>query len=194
MFIRILTLFLICILPLVAEEKWETAIFAGGCFWCMESPFEKVNGVKEVISGYTGGTKENPTYEEVSSGTTGHLESIQVIYDPKKISYSQLLSIFWKQIDPTDPNGQFVDRGKQYRSAIFYKSKEEKALAEKSKQELEKTKRFSAPIVTEIIEATKFYPAEEYHQDYYKKNPVRYNYYRYGSGRDQFLKKVWGKE
>jgi peptide methionine sulfoxide reductase msrA/msrB len=194
MFIRILTLFLICILPLVAEEKWETATFAGGCFWCMESPFEKVNGVKEVISGYTGGTKENPTYEEVSSGTTGHLESIQVIYDPKKISYSQLLSIFWKQIDPTDPDGQFVDRGKQYRSAIFYKSKEEKALAEKSKQELEKTKRFSAPIVTEIMEATKFYPAEEYHQDYYKKNPVRYNYYRYGSGRDQFLKKVWGKE
>ncbi len=194
MFFRLLILFLVSILPIIAEEKWETAVFAGGCFWCMESPFEKVNGVKEVVSGYTGGFKENPTYEEVSSGTTGHLEAIQVVYNPQKISYSQLLSIFWRQIDPTDPDGQFVDRGKQYRSAIFYKSKEEKAIAEKSKQELEKTKRFSSPIITEIIAATNFYPAEDYHQDYYKKNPVRYNYYRYGSGRDQFLKKVWGKE
>ncbi len=194
MLYRILILFLIFIFPLVAEEKLETAIFAGGCFWCMESPFEKVSGVKEVISGYAGGFKDNPTYEEVSAGTTGHLEAIQIIYDPKKISYIQLLEIFWRQIDPTDPDGQFVDRGKQYRSAIFYKSKEEKALAEKSKQDLEKSKRFSMPIVTEVISATKFYPAEEYHQDYYKKNPVRYNYYRYGSGRDQFLKKVWIKE
>jgi methionine-S-sulfoxide reductase len=194
MLYRILILFLISIFPLVAEERLETAIFAGGCFWCMESPFEKNSGVKEVISGYTGGLKDNPTYEEVSAGTTGHLEAIQIIYDPKKISYAQLLAIFWRQIDPTDPDGQFVDRGKQYRSAIFYKSKEEKALAEKSKQDLEKSKRFNLPIVTEIISATKFYPAEEYHQDYYKKNPVRYNYYRYGSGRDQFLKKVWIKE
>lgn len=194
MLYHILILFLISILPLVAEEKLETAVFAGGCFWCMESPFEKISGVKEVISGYAGGFKDNPTYEEVSAGTTGHLEAIQVIYDPKKISYIQLLEIFWRQIDPTDPDGQFVDRGKQYRAAIFYKSKEEKALAEKSKQDLGKSKRFSMPIVTEIISATKFYPAEEYHQDYYKKNPVRYNYYRYGSGRDQFLKKVWIKE
>lgn len=194
MIYRILILFLISIFPLVAEEKFETAVFAGGCFWCMESPFEKASGVKEVISGYTGGFKENPTYEEVSAGTTGHLEAIQVVYDPKKISYVQLLEIFWRQIDPTDPDGQFVDRGKQYRSAIFYKSKEEKVLAEKSKQDLEKSKRFNLPIMTEIISATKFYPAEEYHQDYYKKNPVRYNYYRYGSGRDQFLKKVWIKE
>lgn len=180
-------------LPLAAVEKTETAIFAGGCFWCMESPFEKINGVKEVISGYTGGNKENPTYEEVSSGTTGHLEAIQIIYDPQKVSYNDLLSIFWKQIDPTDADGQFVDRGKQYRSAIFYKSKEEKTLAEKSKQNLDKSKRFNSPIVTEIIAVTTFYPAEDYHQDYYKKNPVRYNYYRYGSGRDQFLKKVWDK-
>lgn len=193
MFYRLILIFLMSLLPLAAVEKTETAIFAGGCFWCMESPFEKINGVKEVISGYTGGSKENPTYEEVSSGTTGHLEAIQIIYDPQKVSYNDLLSIFWKQIDPTDADGQFVDRGKQYRSAIFYKSKEEKALAEKSKQNLEKSKRFNSPIVTEIIAATTFYPAEDYHQDYYKKNPVRYNYYRYGSGRDQFLKKVWDK-
>ena len=193
MFYRLILIFLMSLLPLAAVEKTETAIFAGGCFWCMESPFEKINGVKEVISGYTGGSKENPTYEEVSSGTTGHLEAIQIIYDPQKVSYNELLSIFWKQIDPTDADGQFVDRGKQYRSAIFYKSKEEKALAEKSKQNLENSKRFNSPIVTEIIAATTFYPAEDYHQDYYKKNPVRYNYYRYGSGRDQFLKKVWDK-
>ena len=193
MFYRLILIFLMSLLPLAAVEKTETAIFAGGCFWCMESPFEKINGVKEVISGYTGGSKENPTYEEVSSGTTGHLEAIQIIYDPQKVSYNELLSIFWKQIDPTDADGQFVDRGKQYRSAIFYKSKEEKTLAEKSKQNLDKSKRFNSPIVTEIIAATTFYPAEDYHQDYYKKNPVRYNYYRYGSGRDQFLKKVWDK-
>ena len=193
MFYRLILIFLISLLPLAAVEKTETAIFAGGCFWCMESPFEKINGVKEVISGYTGGSKENPTYEEVSSGTTGHLEAIQIIYDPQKVSYNELLSIFWKQIDPTDADGQFVDRVKQYRSAIFYKSKEEKALAEKSKQNLEKSKRFNSPIVTEIIAATTFYPAEDYHQDYFKINPVRYNYYRYGSVRDVFLKKVWDK-
>ena len=193
MFYRLILIFLMFRLPLAAVEKTETAIFAGGCFWCMERPFEKINGVKEVISGYTGGNKENPTYEEVSSGTTGHLEAIQIIYDPQKVSYNDLLCSFWKQIDQTDADGQFVDRGKQYRSAIFYKSKEEKTLAEKSKQNLDKSKRFNSPIVTEIIAATTFYPAEDYHQDYYKKNPVRYNYYRYGSGRDQFLKKVWDK-
>ncbi|MBP7280423.1 MAG: peptide-methionine (S)-S-oxide reductase MsrA [Leptospiraceae bacterium] len=191
MIYKVLVLFLALFSSVSAQEKMATAVFAGGCFWCMESPFEKVAGVKEVISGYTGGQKENPTYEEVSSGTTGHLEAVQVVYDPKKISYSQLLDIFWRQIDPTDPDGQFVDRGKQYRSAIFFATKEEQKLAEKSKGELEKTKRFNAPIVTEIISASKFYPAEEYHQDYYKKNPLRYKYYRHGSGRDQFLKKVW---
>ena len=190
--IYFITLLTLIVYPISAKEKLETAIFAGGCFWCMESPFEKVPGVKDVVSGYTGGN--NPTYEEVSSGTTGHVEAILITYDPNKVSYEQLLYIFWRQIDPTDSDGQFVDRGKQYRSVIFYQTKEQKALAEKSKMELDKSKRFEAPIVTEIISATKFYPAEDYHQDYYKKNPVRYNYYRYGSGRDQFLKKIWQKE
>lgn len=192
--IYFITLFALIVYPISAKEKLETAIFAGGCFWCMESPFEKVLGVKDVVSGYTGGNKDNPTYEEVSSGTTGHVEAILIRYDPSKVSYEQLLYIFWRQIDPTDSDGQFVDRGKQYRSVIFYQTKEQKALAEKSKTELSISKRFETPIVTEIISATKFYPAEDYHQDYYKKNPVRYNYYRYGSGRDQFLKKIWQKE
>jgi peptide methionine sulfoxide reductase msrA/msrB len=174
--------------------KFETAIFAGGCFWCMVPPFEKLDGVKEVISGYTGGRKENPTYEEVSSGKTGHVEAIQVTFDPAKISYEKVLSVFWRQIDPTDAGGQFVDRGSQYRSVIFYLAPEQKALAEKSKAELQRSGRFNKPIVTEIIPAGKFYKAEEYHQDYYKKNPIRYKFYRFNSGRDQFLKKVWGDE
>jgi peptide methionine sulfoxide reductase msrA/msrB len=174
--------------------KLDTAIFAGGCFWCMEPPFEKLEGVKEVISGYTGGFKENPTYEEVSSGKTGHVESVQVIYDPAKVSYERLLDVFWRQIDPTDPGGQFVDRGAQYRSVIFYLAPEQKALAEKSRDELQRSGRFKKQIVTEILPAGKFYKAEEYHQDYYKKNPIRYKFYRYNSGRDQFLKKVWGEE
>lgn len=172
--------------------KPETAVFAGGCFWCMVSPFEKLDGVTEVISGYTGGVKVNPTYEEVSSGKTGHAESVRVNYDPAKISYERLLEVFWRQIDPTDPGGQFVDRGTQYRSAIFYLTPEQKVLAEKSRAELQRSGRFSRPIVTEILPAGKFYKAEEYHQDYYKKNPVRYKFYRYNSGRDQFLKKFWG--
>jgi peptide methionine sulfoxide reductase msrA/msrB len=174
--------------------KIEKATFAGGCFWCMVPPFEKLDGIKEVISGYTGGRKENPTYEEVSSGTTGHVEAVQVLYDPSRISYEKLLDVFWRQIDPTDPGGQFVDRGSQYRSVIFYQTPEQKALAEKSKVELQRSGRFKKPILTEIIPAAKFYPAEAYHQDYYKKNPIRYKFYRYNSGRDQFLKKVWGKE
>ena len=176
---------------LSSDTKYDLATFAGGCFWCMEPPFEKVNGVIEVIAGYTGGHKENPTYEEVSSGTTGHVEAIQVKFDPSKVTYSQLLDVFWHQIDPTDSGGQFVDRGAQYRSVIFYHSEEQKMLAEKSKQALEKSGRFGKPIVTEIIKATKFYKAEEYHQDYYKKNPIRYKFYRFNSGRDQFLKKEW---
>jgi len=158
----------------------------------MEPPFEKLEGVVEVISGYTGGHKENPTYEEVSSGTTGHVEAVQITYDPSKITYSELLEVFWKQIDPTDPDGQFVDRGLQYRTVIFYHNDEQKSLAEKSKEELDKSGRYEKPIVTEIIKASKFYEAEEYHQDYYKKNPIRYKYYRYFSGRDQYLKKIWG--
>ena len=170
----------------------EKATFAGGCFWCMVPPFEKLEGVKEVVSGYTGGHKDNPTYEEVSSGKTGHVEAIQVTFDPSKISYEKLLNVFWRQIDPTDPGGQFVDRGAQYRSVIFSHTPGQKALAEKSRDELQKSGRFKKPIVTEILTAGKFYPAEDYHQDYYKKNPIRYKFYRYNSGRDQFLKKVWG--
>ena len=172
----------------------EKVTFAGGCFWCMEPPFEKLDGVIEVISGYTGGHKENPTYEEVSAGKTGHVESAQVIYDPSKISYEKLLDVFWRQIDPTDAGGQFVDRGSQYRSVIFYHTPEQKTMAEKSRDELQRSGRFQKPIATEILPAGKFYKAEEYHQDYYKKNPIRYKFYRFNSGRDQFLKKVWGEE
>ncbi len=175
-------------------EKVDTAIFAGGCFWCMVPPFEKLEGVSKVTSGYTGGFKDNPTYEEVSSGKTGHVEAVQVTYDPAKISYEKLLDVFWRQIDPTDPGGQFVDRGSQYRSVIFYLTPEQKALAEKSREELQRSGRFKKPVITEIIPAKKFYAAEEYHQDYYKKNPIRYKFYRYNSGRDQFLKKIWGED
>ncbi len=176
------------------EKALKVATFAGGCFWCTESDFEKAPGVVKVISGYSGGTKENPTYQEVSSGSTGHVEAVQVYYDPSRITYEGLLDAFWKHIDPTDPGGQFVDRGSQYRSVIFYRDEEQKQLAERSKEALGKSGKFSKPIVTEIIPFTKFYEAEEYHQDYYKKNPLRYKFYRYNSGRDQFLKKVWGKD
>jgi peptide methionine sulfoxide reductase msrA/msrB len=174
-----------------AEER---ATFAGGCFWCMEPPFEKLEGVSDVISGYTGGHKEYPTYKEVSGGTTGHVEAVQITYYPSIITYSELLDVFWMQIDPIDPNGQFVDRGSQYRSAIFYHNNEQKRLAKRSKQEQNRSGRFEKPVVTEIIEASAFYRAEEYHQDYSKKNPIRYKYYRFRSGRDQYLTKIWGKE
>jgi len=171
--------------------KTEKATFAGGCFWCMVPPYEKLAGVKEVISGYTGGRKVNPTYEEVSSGSTGHLESIEVVYDPSLVTYEKLLDVFWRNIDPTDSGGQFVDRGGQYRSAIFYHSEEQRKMAEASKQRLASSGIFSKPVVTEILPAAAFYRAEEYHQDYYKKNPVRYKFYRFNSGRDQFLEKTW---
>jgi peptide methionine sulfoxide reductase msrA/msrB len=174
--------------------SYEKATFAGGCFWCMESPFEKLEGVKEVISGYTDGHKENPTYKEVSSGTTGHLESIQVIYDPAKTTYSELLDVFWRQVDPTDPGGQFVDRGQQYTTAIYYHSTEQKELAESSKKRLNESGIYDNSLVTPIKKASTFYPAEEYHQDYYKKNPIRYKYYRYNSGRDRYLKKIWKED
>jgi peptide methionine sulfoxide reductase msrA/msrB len=177
-----------------AENKLEKAVFAGGCFWCMEHPFEKIDGVKEVISGYTGGQKENPTYKEVSAGTTGHAEAVEVTYDPLRVSYEELLEVFWRQIDPTDAGGQFADRGTQYRTSIFYFTEEQKSLAEKSKEELAKSGRFSKPLVTEVLPAGKFYRAEDYHQDYYRKNPIRYKIYRYGSGRDKFLNKLWGGE
>ena len=179
---------------LFAESKYEKATFAGGCFWCMEHPFEKLAGVSVVLSGYTGGRKKNPTYKEVSAGATFHFEAIQITYDPSKISYSELLDLFWRQIDPTDPDGQFVDRGLQYRTAIFYHNEDQKRLAEESKVQLDKSGRYDEQIVTEITEATSFYKAEEYHQDYYKKSPIRYKAYRKGSGRDKFLERIWGKE
>ena len=175
----------------MAKER-GIATFAGGCFWCMEPPFEKLDGVFSVTSGYTGGTEPNPTYEQVSSGKTGHAESVQVVYDPSKISYQQLLDVFWMNVDPTTPNAQFADHGSQYRSAIFYHTEEQQRLAEVSKDALQRSGKFDKPIVTQIVPATAFYPAEEYHQDYYKKNAIRYKLYRIGSGRDGFLRRLWG--
>jgi peptide methionine sulfoxide reductase msrA/msrB len=177
-----------------SEKQSATGIatFAGGCFWCVEHPFESLDGVAAVVSGYTGGSEPDPTYEDVSSGRTGHLEAVQIRYDPAKIGYSELLDVFWRQVDPTDQGGQFVDRGKQYRTAIFYHDEEQRRLAEQSKAELARSGRYDRPIVTEIRAATPFYAAEDYHQDYASKNPIRYNYYRWGSGRDQYLKKTWG--
>ncbi len=168
-----------------------SAVFAGGCFWCTESDFEKVDGVVEAISGYTGGQVQKPTYKQVSGGGTGHLEAVKVIYDPARISYEKLLEVFWQHVDPTDPGGQFVDRGDQYRSAVFYANDTEKRLAEESKNRLAASGRFKKPIATDILPLGEFYPAEDYHQDYYKKNPIRYNGYRFGSGRDRFLEKTW---
>jgi peptide methionine sulfoxide reductase msrA/msrB len=177
-----------------APAMTRTAIFAGGCFWCTEADFEKVDGVVDAISGYTGGKEVNPTYEQVSSGRTGHVEAVKVIYDPSKVSYAQLLDVFWRHVDPTDDGGQFVDRGPQYKSAIFYGNEEEHQLAVASEKKLAASGRFDKPIVTLIRPAGPFYPAEEYHQDYYKKNPIRYKWYRSGSGRDQFLDKTWSKK
>lgn len=170
---------------------YEMAIFAGGCFWCMEPPFEKLDGVKDVVSGYTGGHVENPTYNQVVSGETGHVEAVKVTYNPKEISYEELLDVFWMQINPTDAGGQFVDRGFQYTTGIFYYDEEQKTIAEKSKEEMDNLGIFKKTIVTPIKEAGEFYEAEEYHQDYYKKNPVRYKFYREGSGRDKYLKSIW---
>jgi len=169
----------------------KTAVFAGGCFWCTESDFEKVNGVIDAISGYTGGHVKNPTYKQVSSGGTGHVESVKVIYDPKKVTYQDLLDVFWRHVDPTDSGGQFVDRGDQYRSVIFYADEHQHELANASKKKLAASGVFDKPIATEILPLGAFYPAEKYHQDYYKKNPIRYHWYRSGSGRDQFLEKTW---
>jgi peptide methionine sulfoxide reductase msrA/msrB len=175
-------------------QKTQTAVFAGGCFWCTESDFEKVDGVLEVISGYTGGSKANPTYEQVSAGGSGHVEAVKVVYDPDRLTYAQLLQVFWRHVDPTDGGGQFVDRGSHYRSVVFYSTSEERSLAEASKQNLAASGRFGKPIATEILPLGEFYPAEEYHQDYYKKDPIQYRNYRSGSGRDQFLKKAWTGE
>ena len=169
------------------------AYFAGGCFWCMEEAFEKVDGVTAVVSGYMGGTVADPTYEEVSAGRTGHAESVEVTYDPTKVTYQKLLDAFWHNVDPLTPNAQFCDHGSQYRSAVFYSSNEEKRQAEESKAAIEQSKKFPSPIVTQLVPSSTFYPAEDHHQDYYKKNPLRYKYYKYGCGRAQRLEALWGK-
>ena len=176
----------------MAAANYEKATFAGGCFWCMEHPFDEIPGVISVTSGYTGGQKKNPTYGEVSAGGTGHAESVQVVYDPAKVTYDKLLNVFWHNIDPTTKDRQFCDSGHQYRSAIFYHNEEQYRLALESKVGLEKSKTFKEPVVTEIVRATEFYPAEDYHQHYYKKNPIRYKFYRTSCGRDRRLKELWG--
>jgi len=170
-----------------------TATFAGGCFWCMEGPFEAVAGVSAVVSGYAG-TGPRPTYEQVSSGATGYREAVEVTYDPARVTYEELLAVFWRNIDPTQADGQFADIGPQYRTAVFYHDEEQQRLAEASKQQLAASGKFNRPIATELLPALTFYPAEEYHQDYYKKNPTRYQLYKIGSGRAGFLKRVWGGE
>lgn len=177
-----------------AGEPLEVATFAGGCFWCVESDYEKLKGVHKVISGYSGGRVKNPTYKQVSSGRTGHIESVQVFYDPQVISYEGLLQSLWRQIDPTDAEGQFVDRGKQYRPAVFYHNDGQREMAEQSLAMLAQSRRYDQPMAVAIIPFEKFFTAEEYHQDYYSKNPLRYKYYRYNSGRDQYLAAVWGDD
>jgi peptide-methionine (S)-S-oxide reductase len=175
-------------------RRLEKATFAGGCFWCMEEAMDKVAGVVSTTSGYTGGRTANPTYEDVSAGVTGHTESVEVLYDPAKVNYSKLLEVFWQNIDPTTPNAQFCDHGNQYRSAIFYHDETQKRLTEESKRAVEKSKPFKEPIVTEIAPAAAFFPAEEYHQNFYQKNPVRYKFYKYNCGRAQRLQELWGKK
>jgi len=175
-------------------EGLAVATFAGGCFWCMEPPFDRLDGVVSTTSGYTGGSVEDPTYGQVSSGATGHLESMRVVFDPETVSYETLLEVFWHNIDPTDSGGQFCDRGYQYTTAVFVHDEEQRRLAEATKQELEASERFEAPLATEIRDAGPFYPAEEYHQDFYEKNPTRYKTYRTGCGRDRRLTQIWGEE
>lgn len=181
---------------IIEEYSGETeeALFAGGCFWCIEASFEYVDGVVTAISGFTGGEEEHPSYKQVSSGSTEHIESVLVVFDPQKVTYKELVDYFWKQFDPTDDGGSFGDRGHQYTSAVFYFNEEQKEIAEASKKELEASGVFTKPIVTPIRPALQFYPAEQYHQDCYKENPIRYKYYRHGSGRDQYLKEVWGED
>jgi peptide-methionine (S)-S-oxide reductase len=180
--------------PSAAAPDFAVATFAGGCFWCMEPPFDHVDGVISTTSGYTGGKVVDPSYEQVSDGGTGHAEAVQVRFDPRKVSYSKLLEIFWRNVDPVTPNRQFCDGGSQYRSAIFYHDAEQRRLALASRQAIVDSKRFDRPIVTEITPASAFYPAEDYHQDYYVKNPVRYKYYRWNCGRDQRLEQLWGNQ
>ncbi|MBI5076340.1 MAG: peptide-methionine (S)-S-oxide reductase MsrA [Nitrospirae bacterium] len=187
-----LSVILITAATVMAATKNEKATFAGGCFWCMEQPFDRIPGVVSVTPGYTGGRKKNPTYEEVSAGGTGHAEAVQVVYDPAKVTYEKLLNVFWHNIDPTARDRQFCDSGNQYRSAIFYHNEHQQRLSLQAKTQLENNKPFKEPVVTEIVQATEFYPAEEYHQHYYKKNPIRYKYYRTSCGRDRRLKELWG--
>jgi len=179
--------------PAAPEQKLEAATFASGCFWCTEADFDKVKGVVETTSGYMGGTTPNPTYKEVSSGGTGHAEVLQLKYDPSQVTYKELLDVYWRNVDPLDKNGQFCDRGDQYRPAIFYHNEEQKRLAEESKAALEKSGRFSQPIVVEITAASTFTPAEDYHQNYHQRNPLQYFIYRHGCGRDARLEALWGK-
>ena len=176
------------------NPNYQKATFAGGCFWCMQPPYDDLNGVISTTVGYTGGEKPNPTYEEVCTGRTGHAEAVQIVFDSTKLSYEDLLQVFWHNINPTDPYGQFADKGSQYRTVIFYHDEKQKELAEKSKKELEASGKFDDPIVTEIVPISVFYPAEEYHQEFYKNNPLHYNSYKMGSGRAGFLKKKWGEE
>jgi peptide-methionine (S)-S-oxide reductase len=176
------------------KDGHALATFAGGCFWCMEPPYDKLDGVLATTSGYAGGDKADPTYNEVSAGGTGHAEVVQITYDPAKVSYAELLEVFWRNVDPLDAGGQFCDRGDQYRTAIFVHDDEQRRLAEASKQALEDSGRFEQPVVTEIAAAGPFYPAEDYHQDYYEKNPLRYKFYRWNCGRDQRLADVWGEQ
>jgi peptide-methionine (S)-S-oxide reductase len=178
--------------PSASQEGLASAIFAGGCFWCMEPPYDELEGVISTTSGYAGGKTSDPTYEEVSAGGTGHAEVVKVVYDPAKVGYAELLNVFWHNIDPLTANAQFCDHGSQYRSAIFYMGEEQERLAMESKEALETSGWFDQPIVTEIVPASEFYAAEDYHQDYYEKNPVRYKFYRYACGRDQRLEEVWG--
>jgi peptide-methionine (S)-S-oxide reductase len=189
---------LVCLLALLAltpaqAQTRAVAIFAGGCFWCMEPPYDKLDGVIATTSGYTGGTRPNPTYEEVTTGRTGHYEAIQIEYDPARVNYERLLEVFWHNIDPLDSTGQFCDKGPQYRSAIFVLDDRQRALAEASKAALEKSGKLRGRIVTEILPATTFYPAEDYHQDYYRNNPARYRFYRWNCGRDRRLEQLWGE-
>lgn len=185
--------------PAKGEEGQSTdtlakATFAGGCFWCMQPPFDALQGVLSTTVGYTGGREQSPTYEDVSSGRTGHAEAIQIVFDPKKVTYATLLDVFWHNVDPLDPRGQFCDHGHQYRAAIFYHDETQMALAEQSKQALQESGRFTDPVVTEIVPASEFWPAEGHHQDYYRKTPFRYKFYRYGCGRDQRLRELWGSQ
>jgi len=199
MFMRvIIPIILALALPLTTfaettpAPRLETAILAGGCFWCIEADYEKLDGVVEVISGYTGGHVENPTYKQVSAGRTGHIESVKITYDADKISYAEILDFFWHHIDPTRDDGQFCDRGSQYRPAIFYETANQMAQAIASREKIEQTKPFAEPLKVELIQASTFYPAEEYHQDYYQKNPLRYHFYRYNCGRDARVEQLWG--